>query len=341
LGVGGTRYYAAYDNVAAVHRMTFFGNFTGFNGVTTPEYNIHLSGTGYATGDWRAPIFYDSGNTAYYTDPASTSVMNTINLGQVNTADGNFLSTWGSASGTTRHLNLSSYGGDPSQAHTGQSGITWGYRADSQAYYMIYLTHGDYSAHTKLTLSWHTGIRIGAAPDYGGTAFYNNSLNVGPGLIFSVGRGDSNVRVYGDIRSPIYYDLDNTGYYTNPASTSVLNGLTVGGGTIATTSGSPSYYMARAWVNFNGVNVVAIRSSVNVSSITDNGVGDYFINFTTAMPDENYVLLGTRCGNATGSYVLGGNFYTTAPTTTAARVILVYPGVAAGDDTFCMVTIFR
>jgi hypothetical protein len=47
-------------------------------------------------------------------------------------------------------------------------------------------------------------------------------------------------------------------------------------------------YGCRAWVNFNGTGVVAIRASGNVSSITDNGTGDYTVNFTTAMPDANY-----------------------------------------------------
>ena len=47
-------------------------------------------------------------------------------------------------------------------------------------------------------------------------------------------------------------------------------------------------YGCRAWVNFNGTGTVAIRASGNVTSITDNGVGDYTVNFTTAMPDANY-----------------------------------------------------
>ena len=47
-------------------------------------------------------------------------------------------------------------------------------------------------------------------------------------------------------------------------------------------------YKCRAWVNFNGTGTVAIRASGNVSSITDNGTGDYTVNFTTAMPDANY-----------------------------------------------------
>ena len=47
-------------------------------------------------------------------------------------------------------------------------------------------------------------------------------------------------------------------------------------------------YGCRAWVNFNGTGTVAIRASGNVSSITDNGTGDYTVNFTTAMTDANY-----------------------------------------------------
>jgi hypothetical protein len=50
--------------------------------------------------------------------------------------------------------------------------------------------------------------------------------------------------------------------------------------------------LCRAWVNFNGTGTVAIRASFNVSSITDNGTGDYTVNFTNAMPDANYSLAG-------------------------------------------------
>ena len=58
-------------------------------------------------------------------------------------------------------------------------------------------------------------------------------------------------------------------------------------------------YGCRAWVNFNGTGTVAIRGSGNVTSITDNGVGDYTVNFTTAMPDVNYsTTFGTDVGAA-------------------------------------------
>ena len=61
-------------------------------------------------------------------------------------------------------------------------------------------------------------------------------------------------------------------------------------------------YGCRAWVNFNGQGTVAIRASGNVSSITDNGTGDYTMNFTNAMPDGNYVFVGlSREDNSTGA----------------------------------------
>jgi hypothetical protein len=54
------------------------------------------------------------------------------------------------------------------------------------------------------------------------------------------------------------------------------------------TGGISQARIAKAWVNFNGTGTVAIRSSYNVSSITDNGTGDYSVVFSTAMSDANY-----------------------------------------------------
>jgi hypothetical protein len=57
-------------------------------------------------------------------------------------------------------------------------------------------------------------------------------------------------------------------------------------------TGSAPVYACRAWVNFDGTGTVAIRASGNVSSITDNGTGDYTVSFATAMPDNNYAISG-------------------------------------------------
>ena len=60
---------------------------------------------------------------------------------------------------------------------------------------------------------------------------------------------------------------------------------------------------ALAWVNFNGTGTVAIRSSYNVSSITDNGTGDYTVNFATALSDANYSsVTNARADTDTSNY---------------------------------------
>lgn len=51
---------------------------------------------------------------------------------------------------------------------------------------------------------------------------------------------------------------------------------------------------AKAWVNFNGTGTVAIRASFNVTSITDNGTGDYTVNFTNALEDANFSVVGLQ-----------------------------------------------
>jgi len=75
-------------------------------------------------------------------------------------------------------------------------------------------------------------------------------------------------------------------------------------------------YGCRAWVNFNGTGTVAIRASGNVSSITDNGVGAYTINFTTAFPDANYSLTA-----AVGPASAGGECVQTNTLSVSAAVI--------------------
>ena len=54
------------------------------------------------------------------------------------------------------------------------------------------------------------------------------------------------------------------------------------------TAGGATFYTSKAWVNFNGTGTVAIRANGNVSSITDNGTGNYSINFSTSLSSANY-----------------------------------------------------
>ena len=90
---------------------------------------------------------------------------------------------------------------------------------------MVKSTYQSYGSYTynRLDLSWHTGIIIGADPTYNGVRFYNNSLNVATGILFSVGDGDSGVRATSSFYTPIMYDINNTGYYVDPASSSYFS----------------------------------------------------------------------------------------------------------------------
>jgi hypothetical protein len=103
-------------------------------------------------------------------------------------------------------------------------------------------------------------------------------------------------------------------------------------------------YGCRAWVNFNGTGTVAIRASGNVTSITDNGVGDYTVNFTTAMPDANYGMsVAGENSSGTNYNVIQFN-QNTSPTTSAARLTSLNQsgGVpAVFDSARVTVAIFR
>jgi len=95
-------------------------------------------------------------------------------------------------------------------------------------------------------------------------------------------------------------------------------------------------YTAKAWVNFNGTGTVAIRAAGNVSSITDNGTGDYTVNFTTAMTDINYSFI------VSGELMTVFGYGATAPTTTAYRFDARVPSTSASvDRAFINVAVFR
>lgn len=105
-------------------------------------------------------------------------------------------------------------------------------------------------------------------------------------------------------------------------------------------------YGCRAWVNFHGGGTVAIRSSANVSSITDNGVGNYRVNFTNAMPDANYAVVGTASAGPNYPAWALATAHNVAPTTNG---VTVYCGATGGstifgfnaDSEYVSVSIFR
>ena len=104
-------------------------------------------------------------------------------------------------------------------------------------------------------------------------------------------------------------------------------------------------FACRAWVNFNGTGTVAIRASGNVSSITDNGTGDYTVNFTTAMADANssVVVTAQRMDTTSFEAIYSGIRTNTSSNITAssARVYTALSTTAAFDSAQVCVAIFR
>lgn len=114
--------------------------------------------------------------------------------------------------------------------------------------------------------------------------------------------------------------------------------------------GTAPTYSPRAWVNFNGSGTVAIRASGNVSSITDNGTGNYTVNFSTALSDADYsktVNTGRDNGGVNGAWTvactdMSGTSTTVNPTTSGFRFFVLHPpNQVAQDPTYCNVAVFR
>jgi len=92
---------------------------------------------------------------------------------------------------------------------------------DSRDNYYIGTNLENYGGnYNKLDIRWHTGIRMGAQPNYGGIRFYDTE-DLGT-QVFAIGKDGSYAQANQSMRAPIFYDLDNTGYYVDPNSTSNL-----------------------------------------------------------------------------------------------------------------------
>jgi hypothetical protein len=105
-------------------------------------------------------------------------------------------------------------------------------------------------------------------------------------------------------------------------------------------SGSAPVFGVRAWVNFNGTGTVAIRASGNVSSITDNGTGDYTVNFTTPLPDANYAVSGS-CGGGSSIGSIATNDAGTPRTTSLFRFFTITTAGSVTNPTNVDIMVIR
>ena len=102
-------------------------------------------------------------------------------------------------------------------------------------------------------------------------------------------------------------------------------------------------YGCRAWVTFNGTGTIAIRSSGNVSSLSDFGTGDYGIAFVTNLPDSNYCCVGSSIKGAGAPSGSNSGLVTIAesPTVSGTGVGVITGSGTAVDRAYVYVAFFR
>jgi hypothetical protein len=205
-----------------------------------------------------------------------------------------------------------------------------------------FYTGGSTSSITeRMRIDNNGNVGIGtASPDANLTVNGAASFAAGTALLPSIARaGDLNTGIFFSAADTIDFTEGGTacGQFDSSGNFKFDSGY----GSVATA------YGCRAWVNFNGTGTVAIRASGGVTSITDNGTGQYTVNLSFTMPDSNYnVTTAIIDGAATGTAdcIIEGTSISGTPTTmstTAVKVRVRSSGSATLDCSIVNVSIFR
>ena len=216
-----------------------------------------------------ASILYDSNNTGYYVDPASTSNLNILTLANIyysnyNTATGIANNSFNTAKTVLGNIHINNGGG--ASGNNYQAAITFQGSSANEAQAGIYVSNNS-----------STGTAMGFAT--------TDSYTTGPQLFFyALNDGTtyfpkSYAQASNSFRAPIFYDSNNTGYYLDPASTSNLNGLTVAGTISGSITGNAEYIASNpnrtdvasypvVWSNGNTYSPNYSCAAVNIQSST-------------------------------------------------------------------------
>jgi hypothetical protein len=209
---GSRMYLATTDSYATGSRTAITINESG---IVTINRNYLQSNT-----DLRAPIFYDSNNTAFYIDPSTSSVFN------------NSITTTSINGG----LRVTSPGTATTQAAIAIQQVTGEGDTIIFADYEPYAEYGIIARNVIDSIDFTSGTTANSIDNYtitnrsgsARTAYVKTRINLASGIT-----------TMGDARAPIFYDSNNTSFYVDPASTSNLNGLNIGGRTALNTAYYP------------------------------------------------------------------------------------------------------
>ena len=162
-----------------------------------------------------ANIFYDSANTAFYLDPAGTSILNGLTVGGSSVVTNN---------GGTWNINISGSANTLDGLDSADFMRNYGMLNNTDVYVNFRVMRNSNSS------SANDGMYIGYGNTGGGlTRIFGGGATTGELIKYS-----NYTYEPGSFRAPIFYDSENTAYYVDPAGTSNLNGLTVVGGAIIT-----------------------------------------------------------------------------------------------------------
>ena len=233
--IDGTNYYLGMkliDSDRSTHIISKAADGTGyiaFDTGTTPTERLRISAGGVITAsvDIRAPIFYDSNNTAYYLDPASTST--SLNAAGNITTAGGVISL---ANGTSNRIAWNNNGVNPPAFTTYSTGVKL----------ILYDSIG--ASSTGYTIGINNSTMFFTAGTTGdGFKWYAATTNFMSSN--TTGLTHTGTITASSLYATIYYDSDNTAYYTDPNATSNLYGLTVNQAITGSVTGYSTYLPTR------------------------------------------------------------------------------------------------
>jgi hypothetical protein len=288
--------YIGYGNSGSTSALTrIFGG-----GATTGELSKYSNYT-LEPGSFRSPIFYDSDNTSYYCDPATTSNFNDLYLDGDLRMNGSDSYIWMPNNNT-----LSTGFFDPVtslvplQLHGPSDGIYIGNSA-----WISYNTanNNNYNENIRLFAA-SNGVSVIAFRASGASGEPTNSI-LGFSDRFEIRQAGqwqlrsyaNYIEAYGSSRAPIFYDSNNTAYYIDPASTSVLNRIDLpsGSGTINTTTPGQTVYQ----LNFTGQSTSDNAQAITWGWSTSGAQAGIYVQSSGGYGTKMYI--ATTDSFATGS----------------------------------------
>jgi hypothetical protein len=334
--------------------ISFSGGSTGLTPSTASYGAISLGGTLVAANGGTGQSSYTIGDLLYASGTTALSKLADVAIGSALISGGvGTAPSWGKI-GLTTHVSgtlpVANGGTGTTTAFTAGSVVFAGasgvYAQDNASLFFDDTNNrlgiGTSSPATTLDVNGTISARANGAE--GGQIEFNNPDNASQGATLDVSTAD--VTRWFTVRNNSTHQmgqLSGTGgtvsLYTAAAERLRLDAS----GNLLFNSGYGSVanaYGCRAWVNFNGDGTIAIRGSAGVTSLTDNGTGQYTINLSFTMPDSNYAVVGSA---GSTNNAIGDRQLSTYPVnTTSCKVVSGQTAsTAVYDATQVHVAIFR